>query len=153
MFEKDSFPEDEEYMYLLGLFNSMGAVLLAGASKNQIDYITELSSQYTEHGENILDMFMHRNASTYLSLVASKRYGFDTPVCYDLVGWNGLSMVPEKNKKRVGILHLAETIDFYSRGMIDFYQIDKDALKMFNIVDERQYNKLVKDLSDGFDSL
>ena len=151
--EKDSFPEDEEYMYLLGLFNSMGAVLLAGASKNQIDYITELSSQYTEHGENILDMFMHRNASTYLSLVASKRYGFDTPVCYDLVGWNGLSMVPEKNKKRVGILHLAETIDFYSRGMIDFYQIDKDALKMFNIVDERQYNKLVKDLSDGFDSL
>lgn len=151
--EKDSFPEDEEYMYLLGLFNSLGAVLLAGASKNQIDYITELSKQYTEHGDNILDMFMHRNAATYLSFVASKRYGFDTCVCQDLVGWNGLSMVPEKDKKKLSILHIAETIDFYSRGMVDFYQIDRDALKMFNIVDERQYNKLVSDLSAGFESL
>ena len=150
---KDSFPQDEEYMYLLGLFNSMGAILLAGASKNQIDYIKELSSQYTEYGDNILDMFLHRNAATYLSLVASRRYGFDSAVSFDLVGWNGLALVPEKDKKRVGILHIAETIDFYSRGMIDFYQIDRDSLKMFNIVDENQYVKLVSELQKGFASL
>ena len=147
---KDTFPQDEEYMYLLGLFNSLGAVLLAGASKNQTDYITELSMQYSEYGENILDMFMHRNAATYLSLVAAKRYGFDTTISYDLVGWNGLSIVPEKDKNRLAILHVAECIDFYSRGMVDFYQIDRDALKMFDIVDECQFNKLVGDLSKGF---
>ncbi len=149
--EKDSFPQDENYMYLLGLFNSMGAVLLAGASKNQIDYITELSKQYTEYGDNILDMFMHRNASTYLSMIASRRYGFALPICYDLVGWNGLALVPEKDKARVGILHVAEMVDFYSRGMVDFYQIDKRALKMFDIVDEQQFNKLVKDLKEGYE--
>ena len=147
---KDTFPQDEEYMYLLGLLNSMGAVLLAGASKNQLEYITELSKQYSEYGDNILDMFMHRNAATYLSLVASKRYGFDSGVCFDLVGWNGLSMVSDKDKNRVAILHVAETIDFYSRGMVDFYQIDRYALKLFNIVDERQFNKLVSDLEAGY---
>ena len=93
---------------------------------------------------------MHRNAATYLSLVASKRYGFDSGVCFDLVGWNGLSMVSDKDKNRVAILHVAETIDFYSRGMVDFYQIDRYALKLFNIVDERQFNKLVSDLEAGY---
>ena len=147
---KDSFPQDENYMYLLGLFNSLGAVLLAGASKNQTDYITELSQQYTEYGEKILDLFLHRNASTYLSMVAAKRYGFDRTIYYDLVGWNGLAIVPEEDKNRIAILHLAEMVDFYSREMVDFYQIDKYALKLFNIEDESQFNKLSHDLIEGY---
>ena len=147
---KDSFPQDENYMYLLGLFNSLGAVLLAGASKNQTDYITELSQQYTEYGEKILDLFLHRNASTYLSMVAAKRYGFDRSIYYDLVGWNGLAIVPEEDKNRIAILHLAEMVDFYSREMVDFYQIDKYALKLFNIEDESQFNKLSHDLIEGY---
>ena len=151
--QKDTFPEDENYMYLLGLFNSLGAVLLSGASKNQIDYITELSKQYPEYGENILDLFMHRNAATYLSMVASKRFGFDISICQDLVGWNGLALVPGTNRNRVGILHVAEMIDFYSRGMVDFYQIDKKALKMFDIIDECQFKKLANDLQEGFSAL
>lgn len=148
--EKDSFPQDENYMYLLGLFNSLGAVLLAGASKGQMDYITELSKQYIENGDNILDMFMHRNASTYLSMVAAKRYGFDREIYYDVVGWNGLSIVPDEDKNRVAILHLAEMVDFYSRDMIDFYQVDRYALKLFNIIDENQFNKLSNDLIEGY---
>ena len=148
--EQITFPQDEDYMYLLGLFNSLGAVLLAGASKNQVDYISELSKQYIEYGDNILDMFMHRNAATYLSMVAARRYGFDVPICYDLVGWNGLGLVPEQDKTRVAILHIAEMIEFYTRNMVDFYQIDKKALKLFNIQDEVQFKKLVKDLQEGY---
>lgn len=147
---KDTFPQDENHMYLLGLFNSLGAVLLAGASKNQMDYITELSKQYTDYGDKILDLFMHRNASTYLSMVAAKRYGFDRSIYYDLVGWNGLSIVPEEDKNRIAILHLAEMVDFYSRDMVDFYQVDRYALKLFNIIDENQFNKLSKDLIEGY---
>ena len=148
--EKDSFPQDENYMYLLGLLNSLGAILLSGASKNQVDYITELSSQYPEYGDKILDIFLNRNASTYLSMVAAKRYGFDRSIFYDLVGWNGIALVPDCDKNRIAILHIAEMVDFYSRGMVDFYQIDKYALKLFNIVDESQFNKLSQDLIEGY---
>ena len=137
-------------MYNIGLFNSLGATLLFAASKNQIDYITELARQYPQHGDSILDMFMHRNAATYLSMIAARCYGFEMKICYDLVGWSGLERVPEKDYKRVAILHLAEMIDFYDRGMVDFYQIDKKALKLFNIQDEVQFKKLVKDLQEGY---
>lgn len=147
---KDTFPQDENYMYLIGLFNSLGVILLSGASKNQIDYITELSKQYTECGEKILDIFMHRNAATYLSMVAAKRYGFSRGVYYDLVGWNGLGRVPEDGKNRVAILHLAEMCDFYSRGMAEYYQVEPRARKLFNIVEERQFKKLVSDLEAGY---
>ncbi len=115
-----------------------------------MDYITELSQQYTEYGEKILDIFLNRNASTYVTMVAAKRYGFAREIYYNLVGWNGLAIVPGEHKNRVAILHLAELVDFYSLGMADFYQIDKVALRIFNIVDENQFNKLVSDLKEGY---
>ena len=148
---KDTFQEDEEYMYLLGLLNSLGGFLIAGASENQISYITELSQQYAEYGDNILDMFLHRNASTYLTMVAARNFGFNLNVSYDLVGWNGLSRVPDEAKKRVGILHLAEMCEFYDRGIVDFYQVDKQVRKDFDIQTEAQFKTLVKKLKDGFE--
>ena len=148
---KDTFPQDEDYMYLLGLFNSLGATLLSGASKGQLDYIKELSQQYNELGDKILDIFLNRNISTYLSMVAAKRFGFARGVYYDLVGWNGLERVPDCDRARVAILHLAEMVDFYTIGMADFYQIDKYALSLFDIVDEKQFKKLATDLKEGFD--
>lgn len=150
---RDSFPEDSDYMYLLGLFNSLGAALLAGASKNQIDYITELSKQYASCGDKILDMFMHRNAATYLSMIAARSFGFDMSICYDLVGWSGLERVPEKDVKRVSILHLAEMIDFYSRDMVEFYQIDSRALRDFGIKEESEFKTIVKTLTDAYKAL
>ena len=137
-------------MYLLGLFDSLGALFLAGASKNQIDYITELSQQYSEFGEKILNIFLNRNASTYVTMVAAKRLGFPRNVYYDLVGWNGLSLVPDTYKNRIALLHLAEMVDFYSVGMVDFYQVEKLSLKLFNIADEKQFAKIVNDLREGY---
>ena len=149
---KDTFPQDEEYMYLIGLMNSMGAVFLFAADKDQMDYITELSRQYDEYGEKILKLFTEGNASTYVSMVAAKRFGFPIGICYDLVGWNGLALVPEKDLKRVSIIHLAEMLQFYDQGMIGYYQTDKQVLLDFGIADEAQFKALLKTLKDGFDS-
>ena len=147
---KEVIGQDENYMYLLGLFDSLGALFLAGASKNQIDYITELSQQYSEFGEKILNIFLNRNASTYVTMVAAKRLGFPRNVYYDFVGWNGLSLVPDTYKDRIALLHLAEMVDFYSVGMVDFYQVEKLSLKLFNIADEKQFAKIVNDLREGY---
>ncbi len=149
---KDTFPQDEEYMYLIGLLNSMGAVFLFAADKDQMDYITELSMQYDEYGEKILKLFTEGNASTYLSMVAAKRFGFPIGICYDVVGWNGLSLVPEKDLKRVSIIHLAEMLQFYDQGIVDYYQTDKQVLIDYGISKESQFKALLKKLKDGFDS-
>ena len=34
-------------------------------------------------------------------MVAAKRYGFDRSIYYDIVGWNGLALVPEEDRFRV----------------------------------------------------
>ena len=41
-------------------------------------------------------------------------------------------------------------IDFYSRDMVDFYQVDVNSLKMFGIVDEHQFKKLASDMREGY---
>jgi len=149
---KDNFPQDEEYMYLIGLLNIMGGVFIRAADKEQLDYITELSMQYEEYGEKILKLFTEGNASTYLSMVAAKRIGFNIGICYDLVGWNGLALVPETEKKRVSIIHLAEMLQFYDQGMVSFYQVDKQVLKDFGIANEVQFQGLLKMLKDSFEN-
>ena len=83
-------------------------------------------------------------------MVAAKRLGFSRNVYYDLVGWNGLSLVPDTYKARIALLHLAEMVDFYSVGMVDFYQVEKLSLKLFNIADEKQFAKIVNDLREGY---
>ena len=148
---KDTFPEDEEHMYLLGLFNAMGAVFLLAADEEQMGYITELSQQYEEYGEKILKLFTEGNASTYVSMVAARRLGFDLKVCYDLVGWNGLALVPEKDLKRVSILHLAEMLQFYDQGMVDFYQTDRQVLKDYGITNESHFKSFLENLKAGYE--
>ena len=41
-------------------------------------------------------------------------------------------------------------LDVYSRDIVVFYQIDKPALNLFNIVVDSQFNRLSKDLIDGY---
>ena len=148
---KDTFPEDEEHIYLLGLYNALGAVFLTAADKEQMDYITELSMQYDEYGEKILKLFTEGNAATYLCMVLAKRFGFNIKDCYDLVGWNGLDIVPEEDKKRVSILHLAEMLQFYDQGMIDFYQVDRQVLKDYGIANEIQFKKLLEKIKTAYE--
>ena len=85
-----------------------------------------------------------------LSAVAARHYGFDLNICYDLVGWNGLARVPESSKKRDGVLHLAEMCEFYDRGMVDFYQIEKEVRKDFGLETESQFKALIQQLKEGF---
>ena len=148
---KDTFPQDEDYMYLAGLFNALGGVLLTAMDKEQLDYITELCQQYEEYSDRILFLFTQGNASTYISMVAAKRYGLEIGVCYDLVGWNGLALVPEESYKRVSILHLAEMLQFYDQGMADFYQVDKQTCKDFGISTEQDFKTLLAKLKAGFE--
>ena len=148
---KDNITEDEEYMYLLGLFNVLGAVLLLAAEKDQMDYIVELSKQYDDYAEKILKLFTEGNASTYVSMVAAKKYGFNMNICYDLAGWNGLTLLPESEVKKVSILHLAEMLQFYDQGMIDFYQVDRQVLKDYGIANEIQFKALLEKLKAGFE--
>ena len=148
---KDDFPQDEEYLYLLGLFNVLGGVLLTAAEQEVKDYITELSQQYEEYSEKIIKLFNEGNASTYVSFVAAKRLGFDMQTCKDLFSWNGLALVPETEIKRILILHLAEMLQFYDQNMAEFYQIDKQALKDFGITDENRFKELLQTLKKGFE--
>ena len=145
--------DGEEVLYLLGLLNSLGAIFLATASHEQLEYITELSRQYDDYGDNILDMFRYGNAATFLTMVVAKRFGFERDTCNKLVSWNGLALVPDFSISEVSILHLAESLQYYDEGMIDYYQIDKNVRKAFNLSNESQFKALLANLKNGLETL
>ena len=73
--------------------------------------------------------------------------------CNKLVSWNGLALVPDFSISEVSILHLAESLQYYDEGMLDYYQIDKNVRKAFNLSNESQFKGLLANLKSGLETL
>lgn len=139
----DGINVDEEYFYLLGLFNSIGPALVATASEEQIENITELSKQFEGLSDQIIDIFCHGNARNYLNLVFTKKFGFPTAICKQLFGWNSIAVTQKKYVPIVEIFHLAEMMQYFDEQEIDFYQIEKNILRDFSIETEKQFSSII----------
>ena len=141
--------EDEEYFYTAGLLNDFGKILLETASQEQKQYIEELSSHYEDISDKILDVFRLGNASSYLSLIYMRKFGFSETLANRLSSWNTIKKVEESSKDVVDILYLSELMGYYEDGTADFYQIDKNLLSKFDITDENQFKSAIQRLKDA----
>lgn len=135
---------DEDVMYTLGLFSSIGFLLLETSSEEQRNYINELAAQYDNLMSKIISMFTTGYASTYIKRVYTKKLGLSDDISALISTWNSLAKIPEENKFCAKVLYLAEMMQYYDEKAVDFYQIDKDILQEFKISDEKQFNYLIK---------
>ncbi|MCR4742182.1 MAG: hypothetical protein K5866_04840 [Treponema sp.] len=134
-----------ERIYTLGLINPIGAVLLDNVSKEQVDYINDLSNEY-EDTEKILDLFYSGNSNAYISMIYAKKLGFSDLYAALMGNWNNAGYIPEGMESVAYILYLAEFLKFYEEKNIEYYQIDKKVLKLFGIETEEQVNCIINKL-------
>lgn len=142
-------PDGEEYFYLAGLLNNFGRILLSTASEEQKAYIKELSDQYDDKAQKILDIFRLGNASNYLTMVYLKKFGLREDDAIKLSTWNTLHLLMEDEKQIVSVLYMAEMMCYYQEGMLDFYQLDKEVLAQYKITDEKQFKAVIKKLESA----
>lgn len=135
---------DEEFVFLLGMFNSLDDLLIETANKEQKDYVKELSNQYDGMSDKIQDLFNLGYAGNYLKLVYAKKLGLSDEVANVLNHWNNIEKAEDSEKSLIRILYVAEMLQCYSEEKIDFYQIYADILAQFNITSEEQFKYVLK---------
>lgn len=138
---------DDEGMYLLGLLNNIGSVLPQTASEEQKEYIVELTDQYEGVSEKIRDVFKTGSSNNYISSIFTKKIGLSENVYTIMKTWNISDNIPEEHKEAAKILYLAEMMQYFSEGAVEFYQIDKQILQENNIEDEEQFKSIINQMS------
>lgn len=135
-----------EQAYTLGLINQIGLIMLKNASEEQLSYVKELSDQYDEK-DKILDLFFSGNSSPRIAMIYSKKIGIPDSFTAIIGFWNNCEYIPANVKTATYIIYIAELLEFYSEGLVEFYQIDKSILKLFNITTETQFKHILTELS------
>lgn len=130
-------------LYTSGLLNALGFIFLENATQAQKDKLEELTEN-DKLKDKIRDVFWNGNAHTYLNLIYSKRLGFSDSFASRISSWNYWEMVPENLLDSSYIVYLAEMIQYYAEGLIEFYQVDKNVLEFFKITSETQFRLLAK---------
>lgn len=129
---------DCENLFLVGLLSSAGLIMIEARTQDQSSIIDEIQS------EKVRDIFLSGITSGFINLQYSKISGFPDYAAYQLAGWNCLRLCPPQVAPAMKVLYLAEIMQYYSEGLAEFYQIDKDILKLFKITDETQLNYVIE---------
>lgn len=141
---KNRFTVDDEYVFLLGMINSIDNILIETANTEQKNYIVELSNQYDGMSDKIQDLFKLGYAGNYLKLVYAKKLGLAEEIADILNNWNNIENATDSEKPLIELLYTAEMLQAYSEEKIDFYQIDSNILAQFNITTEEQFKYVMK---------
>lgn len=148
--EFDELYTAEEY-YTLGLINNIGLDLLRNPTQEQEGFVKDLSEQY-ENSEKLREIFYSGNAGAYVTYTYLKKLKFSEETLSLAGAWNNAAYIPERMRKYLPPLYVAEVLYVYSEKLIDFYQIDQKYLAMFDIYTEDQFVYVLNKLNDAFKS-
>ena len=135
-------------MYTIGLLNSFGILILKTASDEQKEYVEDLLEGYDDLADKVRGVFYSGIEAPYLGMVYTKKEGFPDTVDSVIGFWNDMDEV--KNKELLPahkIIYLAESLQSFNEGNLEFYQLDKEILSTFNITSEGQFKGLLNMLT------
>ena len=142
-----------DIMYSIGLFNSIGFMLIETQTAEQRQYMEELSQQYEEDWNKIMDVFNFGNTANYIKRIYAKKFQMPPFVTYLISCWNSRrGKLPERFEFAVDMLYIAEMMQYYDEKIADFYQIDKKILRRYDISDEKQFKSMITKMKTSLDN-
>lgn len=133
-----------EEIYTMGLLNSFGYIILNTASDEQKEYVESLLENY-DVADKIRDVFYSGIEAGTLGMVYARKVGFPDGAESIFAYWNNHDAV--KNKSWLPshkIIYLAESLQSYDEGKLEYYQLDNKILETFDITSEGQFKDLLR---------
>ena len=139
---------DDEEIYIVGLLRNIESILLETATKEQKKI---LMSSIKEKGisEHDFNLLRHEHCCGASECLISKAWGLPKKFSDLVLCVNHLKNVSEKSKKLVYLIYLAEIVQHYKTGEIQFYQIDETVLQELNIESEEKLRLIISKLEQS----
>lgn len=138
-----------EEAYLCGLFHDIQCLLLDVASDEVKDKI-EKQIQTFKNTKAVSQMFYNDSLHNRSGFKVLKQWDICDKICQIVQFHNQPDRVPEEYKKLVFIVYLADVIQHYIDGEIEFYQINNSVKKSFNINSEEELKFIIKQMEGLF---
>jgi HD-like signal output (HDOD) protein len=134
---------DLEEIYVSALFHDIECLLLEVATEEQKAPVEKLASSLDETG-TLYNLFLKDFGHSRGCYKLAQNWGLPESVAQVIRYHNNPSFAPEKIKKIVYAVYLADIIQYYEQGKAEYYQINKDVLDFFKIKSKGQLDFLLK---------
>ncbi len=139
----------EDQMYVLGMLHDIGVVALEVLSiENKI-----LLNQYCDEKkicEYAKELFFNDNKHSVSGSLLAKKWLLPAIISDVIRYHNEPDCCPEEFKDIVYIIHIADMLQYFGQGQIQFSQINKDALKCLDIETEEELRIIYTEIQKLF---
>lgn len=137
---------DLEEVYVCGLFHDIECLLLEVATDEQKANLQKLAESLDSSG-TLAKMFFSNYGHSRGCYMLTQKWGLPETVAQVIRYHNNPSYAPEEIKPVVYIVYLADILQYYEKGIVEYYQINRDALDFFQIKSKGQLDFMLKALN------
>ena len=139
------FKFDLEEVYVSALFHDIECLLLEVATDEQKAAVQKLASSLDETG-TLYKLFLANFGHSRGCYKLAQKWGLPEQFAQIILYHNNPSYAPEELKPVVFAVYLADILQYYEQGKVEFYQLNKDALDFLQIHTKGQLDFLIKQL-------
>lgn len=141
---KDEF--DLEKVYLCGLFHDISCLMLEVADDEQKAAAKSIADTFDD-GEKIYSLFLQNFCHGKGCYEFTKKWNISDDIS-QVVGYhNNPDAAPEHISKIVYIIYLADMLQYYKSGEVEFYQLNEKVLKYFDIDSKKKLDFIIEKLN------
>lgn len=136
-----NFPIEKKYsleeIYVFGLLHDIECVLMEVSSPEEKELIRHKCERLNV-SEQIYHMISNFSYHGSTGAKVVKSWGLPDKLAAAIKYHNNPDHAPEEIKKLIAIIYLADILQYFDSKDVDFYQINKNILKLFNIESEEK---------------
>ena len=136
---------DSEEVFVAALFHDIGNLFLKTTQPEVFEHLKKRLKE-KEYPEQSFSQFEGAGKHNYSGKYILEKFGVNDTICKVAEYHNQPEVVPEEERKIVYSVYLADIIQYYKTGIIEFYQIDKKVLDELGIYSEEELKYIVKQL-------
>ena len=139
------FDFDYEEVFVCALLHDIECLLLEVATEEQKSAVQKLATSLDSSGQ-LYEMFLKDFGHSRGCYKLAQKWGLPDTVSQVVRYHNNPSYAPEELRPIVYAVYLADILQYYEKGQVEFYQLNKDALDFFQIHSKGQLDFMIKQM-------
>ena len=139
---------DLEEVYVCGLFHDIECLLLEVATDEQQEVMKKLASSIDPEGR-LYDMFISDFGHSRGCYMLAQKWGLPESVSQVIHYHNSPESAPEEIKSIVYIVYLADILQYYRIGKVEYFQVNPNVLSHLGIDSKEKLDFVVEQLDSA----
>ena len=137
-----------EELFIYGLFHDIACVFTEYATGGQ-KILIEQKALLLDMDETVVKMFYNNSLHSKSGSLLMESWGFPKQFQTAIKYHNDPSHAPDEAKEIIYYIYLADIIQYYLKGMVQFYQLNEEVLEYFKIDSEEKLKYFINCMEEG----